>query len=495
MGKVTQLFFAVILAVLMLCLAGCSAQDTTPPNETVYRYSLSASTAQELAVLNEYPNLTEVDLRGSSCYADILAYIQSHPSVAVVYDVQLGQTRYEHTTTELTLEDGAVSYEELKTNLVFLPDLQRIQLPKTTLTIEQITELQQLVPNVKLSYTVVILDKEFPHDTTELDLSSISAAQIEQIAPGLRMLPDLETIWLMTADGSSALTPVDVKKIMDAVPGVVMEYEFDLFGKRVSTTDETVEFVQQYIGNEGEEEIRQALDIMPACTYFKADRCGIDTEVMASLREDYPNTKIVWRIFFGKFNCLVDEEMLRLTNGLTDDIVDDLKYCNDVKYLDIGHDDELTDISFIRYMPKLEIAILSGSIVSDLTPFQDHQNIEFLELCFCSQIKDISPLANCPNLKFLNISFTGVKDISATDNLPMERFVAMGLKLDYASQSKFLELHPESLYRFEGQQCYGYAWRYDDYGYTFSDYYANMRVIFNYEDVGYYSGRGIYNTY
>ena len=47
-----------------------------------------------------------------------------------------------------------------------------------------------------------------------------------------------------------------------------------------------------------------------------------------------------------------------------EDIIGDLKYCNDVKYLDIGHDDELTDISFIKYMPKLEIAMLSTDIIT-----------------------------------------------------------------------------------------------------------------------------------
>ena len=140
-------------------------------------------------------------------------------------------------------------------------------------------------------------------------------------------------------------------------------------------------------------------------------------------------------------------------------------------------------------MPKLEICILSGSSVSDLTAFQDHQNIEFLEMCFCSFVKDLSPLTNCPNLKFLNISYTAVRDLALVYDMPLERFNCMQNKIPEDQQKKFNDLHPNCLTRFSGTQCYGYGWRYDDDGITFSDYYANMRVIFMYDDAGYVSGK------
>jgi stage V sporulation protein D (sporulation-specific penicillin-binding protein) len=67
-----------------------------------------------------------------------------------------------------------------------------------------------------------------------------------------------------------------------------------------------VEQVTDHSGNivyDHETEIRQALDILTKCTYFKLDRCGVTTPVMAGLREDYPDKMIVWRIgtvIFGK---------------------------------------------------------------------------------------------------------------------------------------------------------------------------------------------------
>lgn len=494
MAKTKYMLILAVAMAMLLCVAGCGTpEETIPPNETVYQYSISASSAEDLAILNNYPNLTEVNLRGSSCYKEILAYMEANPLVEVSYDVQIGESRYDHTVTELTLEDGTFDAALVAENLVYLPSVQTIDLPKTSLTAEQIALIQRSAPDALITYSVMLLGEELASDTVELDLSALLPEQVDQITATLAMLPKLTSVELMSGSASN-LSPADVKKLMAAVPEVEFSYEFELFGQQVSTAQERLEFLQTRIGDDGAAMLREAMDIMPALTYLSVDRCGVSTETMASIREDYPDVKVAWRIFFGKFSCMTDEETLRLTNGLEDHMIDQLQYCNDAKYLDIGHNEELTDISFIKYMPKLEILILSGSIVQDISVFQDHQNIEFMELCYCPRIEDISSLANCPNLKYLNISFTKVTDISATDNLPMGRLVALGTNISKEDQAHFLELHPDCLYRFEGEQCYGYAWRYDDYGYTFSDYYRNMRVIFNYDDVGWYTGQGIFDT-
>ena len=489
-----RLFLFAVAIVMLFCFAGCEEPvETIPPNETVYDYTLCATSPDEITALEQYPNLTEVDFTGSTCYAEIFAYMEAHPEITVIYDVQIGQQRYPQDTFELTLEDGSYDLDELIAVLPYLPKLQTISLPKTQLTADELHSVIRANPDALVTYSVMLFDSEIPADTQSLDLSWLEQNQVQEACSVITLLPNLRNINLVDSEGTAKLGLTDVRTMMDALPDVSFAYNFELFGQQFTTESERMEFVKTRIGNEGAQQLREALDIMPKCTYLKVDRCVVDSEVMAEIREDYPNVKVVWRVFFGMFNCLTDEETLRLTNGLKNHHIEQLKYCNDAKYLDIGHNDELSDISFIKYMPKLEIVILSGSIVSDLSPFQDHQNIEFLELCFCMNIADISPLANCPNLKYLNISFTKVKDISATENLPMGRFVAMGLNIDHESQQKFLKLHPDCLYRFEGQQCYGYAWRYDDYGYTYSEYYANMRKIFDYDNKGFVTGQGIYN--
>ena len=184
-----------------------------------------------------------------------------------------------------------------------------------------------------------------------------------------------------------------------------------------------------------------------------------------------------------------DETMVRMTHGLDDTNCHELRYCTDVTYMDIGHNETLTDVSFVEYMTKLECVIVSGAPVKDISAFADHDSLEFLELCFCGHLKDISMLDTCDNLKYLNISYTKVSDISSLENLPLERFNSMQNNVSAASQAKFLEWHPDCLTRFTGKQPYGYGWRYIDNGITYNDYYANMRVVFRYDDEDYHGNR------
>lgn len=445
-------------------------------------------TDQDISELELYTNLQSVDLSGSTCYDAIIRFANAHPSVDVIYTVELGGTAVKNDAASLELAAGTFDYDTLTENLQYLPQVTAVSLPDTDLTYAQVEALRAAYPDIPVDYTVNFLEQELTEDITTLDLSTMEIGQLDALRAVLEMLPNVDTLELMTAEGTSPLSKTDVKALMDAFPEMAVNYQFDFYGLSLSTTTEIVELNRADIGNQGEETIRQALDIMPGCTYMKLDDCGVDSDVMASIRDDYPNTKVVWRIFFGKYNCLTDAEMLRLTNGLKNEHVAELIYCTDVKYMDLGHNEKLSDISYIAYMPKLEILILSGSSVSDLSVFQDHPRIEFLELIYCGYVKDLSPLANCPNLKFLNVSNTKVKDVSPLDNVPLERFVAINTNMDSAQKTAFEQKHPECLTRYKGN-AYGYVWRYVDDGRTFTEYYANMRVIFMYDDGAYVSGK------
>lgn len=464
----------ILLLVLVLCLAGCKTES---PEELTL-----VLTASDFAQLEEYPNLKKLDLTGSTCYAEIERYIAAHPEVEVTYTVALAGTEYTPDVTELTLQPG-FDLEELLSVLPHLPHVTSVDMTGTPLTAD---DLAKFPAGVALTYSVDILGQLTDPSATELDLSALTPDTLDIAITQLQLLPDLATVELMDENGTSTLAPADVKKLQDAFPNVFFRYSFDFFGQTLSTDTESVVFLDTPMGNEAETEIRQALDILTNCTYFKLDDCGIDSQVMASIRDDYPDVKVVWRIYCGKFSMCTDETMVRMTHGLDDTNCHELKYCTEVTYMDLGHNEKLTDVSYVAYMTKLECVIISGSSVTDISAFADHDSLEFLELCFCGHLKDISMLDTCDNLKYLNISFTKVSDISALEELPLERFNSMGNNVSAASQSKFKEWHPDCLSRFTGKQPYGYGWRYVDNGITYNDYYANMRIVFRYDDENYH---------
>lgn len=461
--------------------------ETTNPLDLVEDLTIVV-TQLDIDQLEDYHNLKKADLTGSTCYEAILEYMAAHSEVEVLYTVDMGDLSIPNTQTELTLEPDSFEYDTLLKDLDYLPQLTTLTLPQTTLTAEQLNVIRESRPDLVLDYTVELLGTEYSLDTAELDLSFLTAAQVEEVAPILAKLVNLEYVELMTNGNRSNLSVADVKVLVDAAPNANFHYTFYLFGKSISTTDEQVEYKNVNIGNSGEEQLRAALDIMTGCTYFKLENCKIDSEILAQIREDYRDDgiKIVWRIYFGKYNkysAMTDQETIRAVYNVFDDSCQELRYCEDAKYIDMGHNDTLTDLSFIGYMPDLEILIVSGCAVTDLNGFENCKKLEWLELANCSYLEDISPLAGCESLRFLNVSNTKVKDLMPLDGLPLERFVCLNPKVSTSEQEIFMSIHEDCWTRFLGSQPYGIGWRYDDNGITFSEYYLKIREIFGYDDM------------
>ena len=357
--------------------------------------------------------------------------------------------------------------------------------------------------------TVSILGTEYDLNTEMLDLSGMTSADVAAVAEAIKELPELKTVNLIPINNNefdeaeevteemtneateteaepepieedSSLLLSDVFILKEAAPGVHFIYEFDMFGTCISTSDTEVKYINTQIGNEGEESIRQALTILDECEYFLLDDCGIDDEIMAGIRDDFPDTKVVWRVHVGWKTALTDDPIIRMTHGINDTMTEPLKYCNEVVYMDLGHDTDITDISFIANMPLLECLILSDAQFKDLSPVTYCPNLTWLELIYCCSIEDISVISDMESIKYLNISNTNIRDISGIMNMNLDRFCCIGNNVNKEDFEAYKELHPDCMSVSSGNP-YGYAWRYDDYGYHYFSYYARMREVFRYD--------------
>ena len=497
-------YIMLTLSIPLLCFSGCMSAavevPTVPPATEIIELPMPTQTdaapdpfagveslsivvtAEDIAQLEDYHDLKELDLTGSSCYDAIVQYIAAHPEVDVTYRVAVGSTGVSSKDTDITLNPSDFDFDLMLENLVYLPQLARIHFTDVTLTAEQVASLHKAYPQLELEYSVELLGKTYGLDTTELDLSSMKSGDVQAAAEKLGLLTNLTSVELMP----STLTLEDVAQLQDAAPTATFHYEFTLFGKTLSTTDEEVHYQKHSIGNEGEAELRKALAVMDNCKRFVLENCGIDNDILAQMREDFRDgPKVVWRIYFGEYNkytALTDAETIRAVYNVFDDTVADLKYCEDVRYMDIGHNEYLTDLSFIGYMPNIEVLIASGCAASDLSGFENCKKLTWLELAYATYLANIEPLAGCEGLKYLNLSYTKVKDYMPLDGLPLERFVCLSPKAAVSEQEIFLKIHEDCLTRFYGSQPYGYGWRYDDNGMTFNKYYEEVvRKAFNYD--------------
>lgn len=454
----------------------------TNPKEDIETLTLVLS-AGEIYTLNQYPNLKSVDLSGSTCYATILEYIQEHPKVEVTYTVDLGGTSVSSKAKSVVLEPGSFSYDILLENLQYLPNLATVSLPSVNLTPEQIDGILAAYPALTLDYSVSLFGQNVALTTTELDLTGMGDDQMDEACEKLGMLTGLTDVNL-----SSGLSMESVARLQDAAPNVTFHYSFTLFGKSLSTTDEEIIYKNQTIGNDGEADLRRALAILDRCKRVVLDNCGFDYEVLAKVREDFrEGPKVVWRVYFGvdnRYTQLTDDDTLRAVYNVTDDTCGPMKYCEGVKYMDIGHNEYLTDLSFVSGMPDLEVMIASGSAVTELVGFENCKKLVWLELASCLKLKNIDSLAGCESLQYLNICYTKVTSYEALDGLPLVRFVCLSPKASAKEQKTFQEIHDGCRTVFYGYSNPWTPWRYDDNGKTFNAYYRDVvRKAFNYDEL------------
>ena len=451
----------------------------------VQTIQVSALTEEDAAVLKDYfPKLKTLDATSADAmldYALLENVKQQMPEWEVLYEVDLGGTRFApDAAVTADLHNGEYTFDIMLRNLAYLPRMTQMNLHTPELTAEQWEQLKTAYPEILFTCTVKIFHGEYDTRTTELDLTDVTDDSVQEIAGKLAMLPNLNFVKL------GDISKESVKTLMTAAPDVVFDYTFDFFGQTLTTASEEVKLANVRIGDDNEKEVRLALDLMSNCKRMVLDNCHMSDEVLAKIRDDYRDqTKLVWRVWFGGGNCLTDAEVIRCTYDLVDDNCEDLYWCEDVRFVDFGHNEWLDGCDFIAGMKNLEYCILSGAPIKSLDAFANCKNLKFLEVAFCEYIESVEPLRNCTKLEKLNISNTHVVDLTPLDELPLTHFVAMEInagksRVSVEEQARFVSVHPDCWSSFEGKQPYDAGWRRDVDQKTSLPHYATLQIVFRY---------------
>ncbi len=313
-------------------------------------------TAADIPLLESFPQMEKADFSGSRCQKELSAWALEHPEISVRCEVRLSDgTVIPADTRELELSDETPGEELLA--LVLLPELRTVDLgecldaAESPLDWEALAKAEAACPKAEFHYSFHLYKKSFDLQSTEMDLNHIT----------------------MTDDGAL------VKKVAACLPDL---------------------------------------------TLLDMDFCDVDNEHMAQIRDSLPNTEVVWRIWFGDnpisgYSVRTNVTKILASNPgiggeLTPENTEALKYCTKVKYLDLGHNDQLTDLSFVRYMPDLEVAVLAMGGFRDLSPLADCPKLEYLEIQ-TGAISDLRPLAKVKSLRHLNVAW----NFALTDITPL----------------------------------------------------------------------------
>ena len=370
-------------------------------------------TPEDLPLLDEFSSLTSADFSGSSCYTEILSWMENHPDTSVRYNITLPDGRvFSNDTTSIDLTGlTPIAAPQVAALLQFLPDLQTIDLgvaqPGSSLNAEVLELISSSCPNATVHYALSLFGREVSLSDTELDLSSISADQVGEATSVLRSMNDIKLIHL--GSEGNGLGWDSISAIHEAAPGAVLDYSFNLWGVDANLSDDYLSFSHITMNDQGES-VRRVVPLMTNLETLDMDFCDVSNEAMAVIREENPSVDVIWRIWFAGYSVRTDVERIlasSIANGgeVTDQEAAKLKYCTKVKYLGLGHNKVLTDISFTRYMPDLEVAIFAINDISDISPLAECHKLEYLEIN-STNVTDLTPLSDAKALRHLNIGRT-----------------------------------------------------------------------------------------
>ena len=283
--------------------------------------------------------------------------------------------------------------------LKYFPNLEKVDAFNCD-AYECLAQAQLAYPDVKVWYKVPMGVVDIQSDCTGLKLKKVNLDELRYV---LTYLPNLKDVTFEEELPSAE----ELKKLAEDFPGVNFHWETEVLGRKVGT--DTIELDLSGMKMKNTEEVEAALGYMPSLQRVIMCNCGISNEEMDALNNRYPDIRFVWSVYVGWHEVRTDattfmpvKAKLALPYGNQCDV---LKYCVDMVAIDLGHC-EISNCSFVAYMPNIKYLILALTNISDLSPLANRENLVYLELFTCQYIRDYSPLLTLTNLEDLNICYT-----------------------------------------------------------------------------------------
>lgn len=389
------------------------------------------------------------------------------PTPSPIPTVTVGTESFPADVRELCLEKvDAETLEALCAAAPSFPALETLTLEGGAIAPEQLLALREAYPAVELRYTLSLFGAEYAWDTERIDCSTHQPAELDAaLLPQLpALLPRLACIDLIGTDETRILDLEELSALRAALPEEIgLRCRFSLYGQTLDSDMEEIIYEKAGLKSPDLDSARLALPLLSACRRFVLDNCGPSYEALAELRDEFPDKGVVWRVHLNQDSILTDATVL-WTIYVTDSNSDALKYCTELEYIDLGHDESFTNIEFASYMPKLKVLIIALTEVNDISPLANCPELEYLEI-FGSKVRDLSPLASCTKLEHLNIGTLWYPlDISPLYGLSnLKRLWGINSMISVAQQNEIQELLPDCEMRFYGEDPTWYGWRYRGY--------------------------------
>ena len=475
-------------------LPGCTVRWSVPVGSGRFpsdaeEIAVTSFSGSDLSRFEYFDSLKRVDARGCSDYDAILALREARPDLELLWQVALAGVDYPQDTAEIKLDDPSVTAEALSAALAYLPEVTAVDAPKNVWTEAEKKALLSDWPEIAFKWPVKIAGKEYDGTETEIDLSgtALTAKELEELRANGPFLPALTRVDLT----GCGVAPEDVLPVKEALPDTEFVFDFELYGVKINTMDEFIDFTGKAM--ESPDKVEAILPLMPRLQKVDMSDCGISDEDMDALNKRHDNVRFVWTMHITRYNIRTDDVgfigSMEHYGAFDANTIRKLTYCEDMICLDLGHRIPFNDLSFLYDMPQVKYLVLADCRTYDITPIGSLKNLIYLEMIL-SYATDLSPLLECTSLVDVDVAFCNNTDKDKN----FEVFTAMADRLERLWYSSYMisdkkkaelkELMPntEIYVVYAITDATGGGWRYNAH-------YYEMRDLLNMYYMGDYGGR------
>lgn len=363
-------------------------------DDSTTELTITSLSNDDMEFLSYFHNLKTIHAEDCEEYDQLKKLEELRPDLEVIYTVTIDGKDYTKDTETLTVEH--LTEEDIALT-DYLPQLKKVDATACQ-DYAQLAALQKRRPECQVAYNVIIGETEYPLDTKSLDLTDQDLAQLVE---RLAYLPQMKTIHLTNPVGDAET----INALRTTYPNVTVTSE--LVGVVVSQDGKEVDLSN--IELETIEDVEKYMPFYPDAERVYLGMPAIDNETIAAFREtkrqDY---KVVWTVMCGTIPVRTDEIFFQPIQQnvyyFFDEDTVNLRYCEDMLSIDLGHM-SLHNCEFVKGMPNLKYLVLSWTFIEDITPLASCKNLIWLEL-YNMPIKDLTPLKECTGLEDLELGNT-----------------------------------------------------------------------------------------
>lgn len=433
---------------------------------------ITLTAEEDFVLLPYFSNLSKVQVEGAALCPALLSAMGSMPQCQFAYEITLDGETFPMDAQVLTLSSqGALG--DLESWLPYFTALKHVDVSSLPLTVEEVTALQEALPEVDLAYTLSAFGETFPMTLDTLTLNQALSVTTEELIPLCALLPELRTVdltgctvdrnlissllvafadvqvlWTDAVYGASdssaqaltltegtleglqtylpcfpALQQVDITALslpnedtaalLSTFPNLTFAYTVELDGERILWDVTDLNWDNRTIQDVNS--LYTGLPLLKLLRKITFHHSSLSNEELAQLREANPQTKVVWTVKLSRKQEVATDSIAYSTmsggNNTNRLTSEDVAVLQYCTELIVLDlgHNAISDLSWIESLTNLQVLILADNKITDMTSVGKLTKLKYLEL-FMNKIVDISAVENLPELLDFNMCWTRVED-------------------------------------------------------------------------------------